>query len=126
MTAIGFVTRTTHGGFRGQLKFLPRRVISKKMIGGEHVSAQPFVQSFEPPAGATNPASQRRALQFDTVARKDLRLAIERSVVAIRRIDFAGVSASSTAGVVKIDLLSVSLALPLALVLICARALGWS
>ncbi|WP_315743646.1 MULTISPECIES: DUF736 domain-containing protein [unclassified Bradyrhizobium] len=23
MTAIGFVTRTTHGGFRGQLKFLP-------------------------------------------------------------------------------------------------------
>ncbi|MHC4041562.1 DUF736 family protein [Bradyrhizobium sp. 23AC] len=23
MTAIGFVTRTTHGGYRGQLKFLP-------------------------------------------------------------------------------------------------------
>lgn len=23
MTAIGFVTRTTHGGFRGQLKLLP-------------------------------------------------------------------------------------------------------
>ncbi|MBR0902706.1 DUF736 family protein [Bradyrhizobium liaoningense] len=23
MTAIGFVTRTVHGGFRGQLKFLP-------------------------------------------------------------------------------------------------------
>jgi uncharacterized protein (DUF736 family) len=23
MTAIGFVTRTTHGRFRGQLKFLP-------------------------------------------------------------------------------------------------------
>ena len=53
------------------------------MIGGEHVLAQAIVQRLEPPARAADPAGKGRALQFDAMAGEDLRLPIERSVVAV-------------------------------------------
>lgn len=59
------------------------RVVGEQMIGGEHVLAQAIVQRLEPPARAADPAGESRALQFDTVAGEDLRLPIERSVVAV-------------------------------------------
>ena len=60
-----------------------RRVIGKQMVGGEHVLAQPLMQCFQPPAGATNPSGERRAIKIDAMPRKDLRLPIKRRVIAI-------------------------------------------
>ena len=47
------------------------RVISKEMIGGKDVLAQPTVQSFEPPAGAADPARECRAFDLDAMPGKD-------------------------------------------------------
>jgi hypothetical protein len=44
---------------------------------------QPVMQRLQPPAGAANPVGERRAVQLDAMAREDLRLAIERLVIAI-------------------------------------------
>ena len=46
------------------------RVISKEMIGGKDVLAQPSVQSFEPPAGAADPARECRAFDLDAMPGK--------------------------------------------------------
>ena len=59
------------------------RVISKEMIGGKDVLAQPPVQSFKPPAGAADPARECRAFDLDAMPGKDLRLPVERCVIAI-------------------------------------------
>jgi len=47
-----------------------RRVVGKQVVGGEHVLAQPFMQRFEPPARAANPADQRRTAEIDAVPGK--------------------------------------------------------
>lgn len=67
-------TRMEHGD---------RRVVGKQIFRGEHVLAQSVVQGLQPPACAANPACQRRTTKIDTVASKDLRLSIERRVIAI-------------------------------------------
>ena len=59
------------------------RVVGEEMVGGKGVAAQPLVQRIEPPAGAADPAGERRAVDLGAVAGKDLCLAIERGVVAI-------------------------------------------
>ena len=59
------------------------RIVGKEMIGSEDILAQPLVQGFQPPAGAADPAGQRRTRKIDAVPGKDLRLTIERRVVAI-------------------------------------------
>lgn len=53
------------------------------MIGSEHVPAQSVVQGLKPPAGATDPTGQRGTRQIDAVASEDLRLPIQRRVIAI-------------------------------------------
>src|SRR5215472_502671 len=65
------------------VEYRHRRVIGKEMIGGEHVFAQPLVQCVEPPACATDPSGQRRAVELNAVTRKDLRLPVQRRVVTI-------------------------------------------
>jgi hypothetical protein len=54
--------------------------MTQEMVRSEHVSAQPFVQRFEPPACATDPAGKCRTAEIDALTGKDLRLPIERSV----------------------------------------------
>ena len=59
------------------------RIVGKEMVGSEDILAQPLVQGFQPPAGAADPAGQRRTRKIDAVPGKDLRLTIERRVIAI-------------------------------------------
>ena len=56
MTAIAFVTRTTHGGFRGQLKFLPicadiDIVPNRDKSGGSPADFRIFTQGLEVGSG---------------------------------------------------------------------------
>ena len=44
---------------------------------------QSRAQRFKPPGGTTDPVGERRAIEFEAVSRKNLRLAIERNVVAV-------------------------------------------
>ena len=60
-----------------------RRVVGEQMVRGEHVLAQAFVQCLEPPAGAANPSGKCRAREIDAMTGKDLRLPIERRMIAI-------------------------------------------
>ena len=60
-----------------------RRVVGKEVVRGKHVPAQPFVQGFEPPARTADPAGERRTTEIDAVSCEDLRLPIERGVIAI-------------------------------------------
>jgi hypothetical protein len=53
------------------------------MVGGEHVLAQRLVQGFEPPAGTIDPSGKRRTAKIDAVSSKNLRLPVERRVIAI-------------------------------------------
>ena len=71
------------------------RIVGKEMVGSEDILAQPLVQGFEPPAGAADPAGQRRTRKIDAVPGKDLRLTIERRVIAILVIS----TCASSAGV---------------------------
>jgi hypothetical protein len=41
------------------------------MLGRQHVLAQPFMQSLEPPTGAAKLAGERGSFRFDPVARED-------------------------------------------------------
>ena len=45
--------------------------------------SKPLLQRFEPPAGAADPSCQRRSVDRYAVAREDLRLAVQRGVVAV-------------------------------------------
>ena len=65
------------------IKHRHRRVVGEQMVRGEHVLAETPVQRLEPPAGAADPSSERGAREIDAVTREDLRLSIERRVVAI-------------------------------------------
>src|SRR5579859_2758245 len=60
-----------------------RRVVGEQMIRGEHILAQAFVQRLEPPASAADPSGERRPREIDAVAGEDLRLPIERGVIAV-------------------------------------------
>ncbi len=71
------------GSSAARIEYRDRRVIGKEMVGGEHVLAQPFVQGLEPPACAANPARERRAAEIDAVTVEDLRLPIERKMIAV-------------------------------------------
>ena len=59
------------------------RVIGEQMIRSEHVSCKAFVQRLEPPAGAADPSGERRTRKIDPMAGEDLRLPIQRRVIAI-------------------------------------------
>jgi len=59
------------------------RVVGEQMIRGEHVLAQAFLQRLEPPAGAADLSGERGPREINAMAREDLRLPIERRVVAI-------------------------------------------
>jgi hypothetical protein len=59
------------------------RVIGEQMIRSEYVSCKAFVQRLEPPAGTANLSSERRTRKIDPVAAEDLRLTVERRVIAI-------------------------------------------
>src|SRR5204863_6228359 len=59
------------------------RVVGKQVIRGKDICTELFVQLVEPPAGATNPSGQRRTIELNAVTRKNLRLPVERRVVAI-------------------------------------------
>jgi hypothetical protein len=71
------------GAAAARIEHRNRRIVGEEMIGGEHILAEPFMQGFEPPTGAADPIGKRRAIELDAVAREDLRLPIERRVVAI-------------------------------------------
>jgi hypothetical protein len=71
------------GSPTARIEYRDRRVIGKEMVGGEHVLAQPFVQSLEPPACAANPTSERRAAEIGAMTVEDLRLPIERKMIAV-------------------------------------------
>ena len=60
-----------------------RRIVGKQMIRRKDIRAELFVQSVEPPACTANPSGQRRAIELNTVTREDLRLPVQRRVVAI-------------------------------------------
>src|SRR5262245_6614057 len=59
------------------------RIVGKQRIRRKDIRAQPFVQRVEPPTRAANPSGQRRAIELNPVARKDLRLPVQRRVLAI-------------------------------------------
>jgi hypothetical protein len=60
-----------------------RRIVGEEMILGKEVLAQSLVQGFEPPAGTADPTGERRTAEIDTVPGEDLRLPVERRVIAI-------------------------------------------
>ena len=60
-----------------------RRIVGKELAATRRHAQQPLVQRLQPPAGAAHPVRQGRALNLDPMAGEDLRLAIERSVIAI-------------------------------------------
>ncbi len=60
-----------------------RRVVGEQMVGGKHFAAEFFVQGSEPPARAADPTGESRPFNLDTMAGEDLRLPVQRQVVAI-------------------------------------------
>lgn len=60
-----------------------RCIVGKEVIGGKNVAAQFAMQRIEPPTGTAHPAGQGGSLEFHTVAGEDLRLAVERRVIAV-------------------------------------------
>ena len=59
------------------------RVIGEQVIRSKQVSCKAFVQRLEPPAGAADPSGERRTRKIDPMAGEDLRLPVERRVIAI-------------------------------------------
>ena len=62
-----------------------RRVVGVQLGRAQHVTPQRFHQRREQPARAAHPVRQRRAFQLHAFARVNLRLAIQRQVIAIFR-----------------------------------------
>jgi len=60
-----------------------RCVVGEQMVRSEHICAKFFMQGFEPPAGAADPSGKRGTGQIDAMPREDLRLPVERRVIAI-------------------------------------------
>src|SRR6266540_4458110 len=71
------------GATAAGIKHRDRRIVGKQVIRCKDVRAELFVQRVEPPACAANPSGQRRAIELNAVAREDLRLSIQRRVIAI-------------------------------------------
>lgn len=65
------------------IKYWNACVVGEEMVGRKDISAQTLVQGFKPPTGAADPAAERRAFDFNAMTGKDLRLPIERRVIAI-------------------------------------------
>ena len=59
------------------------RIVGEQMVRRKDVRAEPFVERVEPPACAADPSGQRRAIEINTETCKDLRLPIQRRVIAI-------------------------------------------
>ena len=59
------------------------RVVGKHLRRGEHGAEHQFVQRSEPPAGTPDPVAQRGAIQLDPLSGEDLRLTIQRQMVAV-------------------------------------------
>jgi hypothetical protein len=59
-----------------RIKHRQRGVVREYLGRGQHGAQHQFVQRRQPPAGAAHPGTQRGAIQRDTLAGKDLRLAI--------------------------------------------------
>ena len=60
-----------------------RGVVSKHLGRGEHGTQYQFVQRRQPPTGAANPMTQCGTVQRDALAGEDLRLAIQRQMIAV-------------------------------------------
>src|SRR5215470_12757541 len=60
-----------------------RRIVVKQMIRRKDIRTESFVQRVEPPACAADPCGQRRAIEINAETRKDLRLPVQRRVIAI-------------------------------------------
>src|SRR5262249_58738707 len=60
-----------------------RRIVGKDLARPEDVSGETRVQRLQPPARATDPARQRRAVNLDAAPGETLALTVERSVFAI-------------------------------------------
>jgi len=55
---------------------------AKRLVGSKHIPAQIAHAALRVTAGATDPATERRAFDFDAMMGKDLRLPIDRRVIA--------------------------------------------
>src|SRR5262249_35032047 len=60
-----------------------RRIVGKDLARPEDVSGETRVQGLQPPARATDPVRQGRAVNLDAVPGENLALTVERGVVAI-------------------------------------------
>jgi hypothetical protein len=60
-----------------------RGVVGEQLGGRQHRADNQVVYRCQPPAGASNPVAQRRAIQRDTLAAQHLRLPIQRQGIAI-------------------------------------------
>ena len=65
------------------IKHRQRGVVSEYHGRGQHGAQHQFVQRRQPPTGAAHPGAQGGTIQCDTLAGKDLRLAIQRQMVGI-------------------------------------------
>src|SRR5262249_18795659 len=71
------------GAAATRIKHRHWRVVSKQMIRRKDVGAESFVQCVKPPACTTDPSGQRRTIEINAETRKDLRLSVQRRVIAI-------------------------------------------
>jgi hypothetical protein len=62
-----------------------RRVVGVQFAGGRHVATHRFHQRFQQPTACAYPVGHRRALQFHTLTRVDLRLPIKRLMITVLR-----------------------------------------
>jgi pimeloyl-ACP methyl ester carboxylesterase len=60
-----------------------RGVVGEQFAGREDVLGELLLQRLQPPAGASDPVRQGRAIQLDTLAAEDLALSVERKVIAV-------------------------------------------
>jgi hypothetical protein len=65
------------------IKHRDRSVVGEQMVGSKHVLAQPLMQGFQPPACTAHPSTQCRTAEINAMPRKDLRLPVERGVIAV-------------------------------------------
>ena len=59
------------------------RVVGNHFRRGQNRAQDQLIQRLQPPAGTSDPVAQGGTIQFDALAREDLRLAIQRKVVGI-------------------------------------------
>ena len=65
------------------IKHRQRGVVGEQLGGRQHRADNQVIYRCQPPAGASNPVAQRRAIQRDTLAAQHLHLPIQRQGIAI-------------------------------------------